>query len=119
MSDTDEKAESSKSHGRDWWLEKESFSAPPEDTPPPREDTPAPRPAQTQTKSGLSSLAKNLKCCYCQRLNRSDEWPLFGDRVPFYFQRAPGNYYVAIHCPFCNRDWYVVWDTGPGPMLRV
>jgi len=67
----------------------------------------------------LSWFAGNLMCRHCGEVNQTKEWPLNGDKVPFYYQKEPGNYNVKVHCPHCNKDWYVVWDDDPGPVMRL
>jgi hypothetical protein len=66
-----------------------------------------------------SRYANQLRCAYCAKLNVALEWPPQGDDVPFYFQtmerteKVPGAYRIKVHCSFCNKNWFVVWDEDP------
>lgn len=66
-----------------------------------------------------SRYAGNLRCAYCGQVNRSEYWPRNGDLAEFYFNtredvvQRPGLYRIAITCPYCYQDWYVVWDRNP------
>ncbi len=64
----------------------------------------------------ISLLANDLHCAHCHSQNAATEWPLNGDHTALYSQREPGQYSLAIHCPSCDKDWYVVWDMDPGPI---
>ena len=64
----------------------------------------------------MSQFAGNLKCYCCSKPNKTAQWPVNGDRVPFYYQSEPGNHTLTITCPHCGKDWYIVWDDNPGPM---
>lgn len=64
----------------------------------------------------LSQFANSLKCAYCGKIQGTKNWPLNGDLTPFYWQREPGNFSLAILCPNCGKEWYVVWDFDPGPI---
>jgi len=64
----------------------------------------------------MSKFAGNLKCEICSQPHPATEWPVNGDRVPFYFEREPGRYSVEVWCPKFDRPWYVVWDDDPGTM---
>lgn len=66
-----------------------------------------------------SQYAAKLVCKHCGQNNRSEDWPVDGDRTPLYYQTEPGHYQVKVHCPHCAKDWYVVWDQDPGPMRRL
>ena len=67
----------------------------------------------------FSRFANDLQCKYCGKVNVAPEWPPRGDYVPFYYQTPEeteeqrGAYTVEVHCPHCDRDWYVVWDSPP------
>jgi len=63
----------------------------------------------------ISEFADKLWCPRCGKPNKTSNWPLNGDMVPFYFQTEPGNYNLEVQCPQCNKRWYVVWDDNPGP----
>lgn len=67
----------------------------------------------------FSQYAGNLTCKHCGKQNSSSKWPKQGDLTPFYFQATPSRYQVTIHCPHCSKDWYVVWDSDPGPIEGV
>jgi hypothetical protein len=66
-----------------------------------------------------SQFAGRLRCAYCSQVNAATAWPRFGDAVPFYYQTKeetedkPGAHHVAVHCPHCGKDWFVVWDEDP------
>ena len=66
-----------------------------------------------------SKYAAKLICPHCGQNNRSEDWPVNGDRTPLYHQREPGRYQVKVHCPHCSEDWYVAWDQDPGPIRRL
>ena len=68
---------------------------------------------------GTSQFAGDLPCQYCSKKNAATRWPRNGDKVPFYYQKAPGKYYVAVTCPHCCKVWYVAWDDNPGPGCEV
>jgi hypothetical protein len=72
-----------------------------------------------RSKGHTSVYAGRLQCQRCGKTYQAEEWPLNGDRVPFYFQTEPGNFQVLARCPHCNKDWYVVWDDDPGPVTRL
>ncbi len=61
-----------------------------------------------------SIFSSSLKCPYCSQLNRSNQWPLHGDRTSFYIQKEAGHYNLPLKCPHCNKEWFVVWDEEPG-----
>lgn len=67
----------------------------------------------------FSQFANQMRCAYCSKTNTVTVWPRNGDMVPFYFQtrertdEAPGAYRVLVHCPDCEKDWFVVWDEDP------
>jgi len=67
----------------------------------------------------ISEFADKLWCPHCGKPNKTEEWPINGDRVPFYFQKEPGNHNVKVQCPHCNKEWYIVWDDYPGPVKRL
>jgi hypothetical protein len=62
-----------------------------------------------------SVFADKLRCAHCGETNAAKEWPANGDRVPFYYQREPGQFCLKLNCPHCKKDWYVAWDIDPGP----
>ena len=68
---------------------------------------------------GTSQFAGDLPCQYCSKKNAATRWPRNGDKVPFYYQKAPGKYYVAVTCPHCCKVWYVAWDDNPGHGCEV
>jgi len=63
----------------------------------------------------ISQFASKLRCKHCGKTHGAQEWPQYGDGIPFYYQAEPGRYQVKVRCPHCNQDWYVVWDDDPGP----
>lgn len=63
----------------------------------------------------ISEFANQLWCPHCGKTHGTKEWPVGGDIVPFCFEKEPGNYSLRLTCPYCGRDWYVVWDEDPGP----
>jgi hypothetical protein len=67
----------------------------------------------------ISQFANDLRCRHCGSPNSVDEWPLRGDAVPFYFQDDQGSYTQTVTCSSCGKDWYVVWDSDPGPMTPL
>ena len=67
----------------------------------------------------ISEFADKLWCPHCGKPNKTEEWPINGDRVPFYFQKEPGNHNVKVQCSHCNKEWYIVWDDNPGPVTRL
>lgn len=75
--------------------------------------------AQEELGIHISEFAGKLWCPHCGKPNRSEEWPLSGDMVPFYFQTEPGNYNLTVRCSHCGKEWYVVWDDNPGPVRRL
>jgi hypothetical protein len=66
-----------------------------------------------------SAFADQLICKYCGVENHATEWPSEGDAVPFAYEAEPGNFNLKVHCPHCERDWYVVWDENPGALEAV
>jgi Zn finger protein HypA/HybF involved in hydrogenase expression len=64
----------------------------------------------------ISLCADKLRCQHCGKIHGTEEWPVSGDRVPFYFQKEAGNYTLKVSCPHCGKDWHVVWDDNPGPI---
>ena len=64
----------------------------------------------------ISNYADQLRCAYCGKTCKSNNWPTRGDMTPFYFQKEEGNHSIAIQCPHCGTTWYVVWDSNPGPI---
>jgi len=66
-----------------------------------------------------SRYAAKLIRKHCGQSNRSEDWPIEGDKTPLYYQTQPGRYQVKVHCPHCAKDWYVVWDQDPGPIRRL
>lgn len=69
--------------------------------------------------TAFSRYANELRCAYCGKINVAPQWPSHGDLVGFYYQtleeseEVPGAYRIGVHCPYCHRDWYVVWDRNP------
>jgi hypothetical protein len=67
----------------------------------------------------FSRFANDLKCAYCGKQNVAPSWPRNGDNVAFYYQteertkEKSGIHRVKVHCQFCTKDWYVVWDQDP------
>ena len=68
------------------------------------------------TSAHKSAFADQLICKYCGVENHSTQWPSEGDSVPFAYEAEPGNFNVKVHCPDCEKDWYVVWDENPGQL---
>jgi len=66
-----------------------------------------------------SQFAGDLVCQYCFKKNQSKTWPVNGDMVPFYFQTDKGEFNLAVTCPLCGKEWYVVWDQNPGPIQTL
>jgi hypothetical protein len=62
----------------------------------------------------ISQFASKLRCEHCFKPNKSNQWPINGDAIPFYYQDKPGNYTLPVLCPHCGKEWYVVWDQNPG-----
>lgn len=66
-----------------------------------------------------SQFANELSCAYCGQLNVASRWPPHGDIVTLYFQTQEDTeetldaYKIKVHCPFCDKDWFVVWDEDP------
>ena len=66
-----------------------------------------------------SQFAANVRCAYCYKTSPAGNWPANGDRVPFYAQTAertedsPGAYRLAVSCPHCQKEWFVVWNENP------
>ena len=67
----------------------------------------------------ISLFAGKLSCQHCGKTHGSKQWPASGDSVPFYYQTEPGKYTLAVLCPHCKKEWYVVWDDNPGPIQPV
>jgi len=67
----------------------------------------------------FAEYAEDLPCAHCGAKNRAKQWPERGDLEPFYNQKEPGQYSVTVHCPSCNKDWYVVWDDNPGAVRQL
>jgi hypothetical protein len=67
----------------------------------------------------VSQFANQLLCPHCSKNNTATTWPRLGDAVPFFYQTkeetidTPGAYNVRIHCSYCEKDWFVVWDDDP------
>ena len=64
----------------------------------------------------MSEFANDLDCPHCWEKNKAKEWPLGGDRVPFVYKQEKGDFSMAVKCPHCGKEWYVVWDDNPGPV---
>ena len=64
----------------------------------------------------FSEFAGKLSCKHCGKAHGTNQWPVNGDMVPFYYQAEPGRYSLKVACPHCKKDWYVVWDANPGPI---
>jgi len=67
----------------------------------------------------ISEFADKLICQYCYKTHGTKSWPVNGDMVPFYHQKEPGNYNLKVTCPYCKKEWYVVWDDNPGPIKSL
>lgn len=67
----------------------------------------------------LSQFAGELSCLHCDAVISAIVWPLNGDAIPFYFEKAPGDYSVEIKCPDCGKTSFVVWDENPGPFEKL
>jgi len=67
----------------------------------------------------FAEYAEDLACAHCGAKNRAEQWPERGDLEPFFNQTEPGQYSFTVHCPSCNKDWYVVWDDNPGAMRQL
>lgn len=67
----------------------------------------------------LSQFSERVRCAYCRSPSPAADWPANGDMVPFYVQTAertdesPGAFRVAVTCPDCRKEWFVVWDEDP------
>jgi hypothetical protein len=67
----------------------------------------------------FSQFATQLRCVHCGNTHRAYQWPLNGDRTALYFQKEEGNYNLPVTCPKCQKEWYVVWDQDPGPIMPL
>jgi len=67
----------------------------------------------------FAEYAEDLACAHCGAKNRAEQWLERGDLEPFFNQTEPGQYSFTVHCPSCNKDWYVVWDDNPGAMRQL
>lgn len=67
----------------------------------------------------FSEFASDLRCQYCGKQHGATAWPQNGDMVAFYFQKESGQHSLEVKCPHCGKDWYVVWDDNPGPILPL
>ncbi len=67
----------------------------------------------------ISMFAGELRCRHCGQMHATDEWPERGDGVAFYYQDEPGRYSLTVSCPYCGKDWYIVWDDDPGPIMPL
>ncbi len=67
----------------------------------------------------ISLTASKLRCQHCNENHGTKVWPVNGDHVAFYFQKETGNYTLKVTCPYCKKDWYVVWDDNPGPIKQL
>jgi hypothetical protein len=67
----------------------------------------------------LSQFAGQLNCLHCDAVISTNDWPLNGDAVPFYFQESPGEYSIKINCSQCGKAMFVVWDDYPGPIEKL
>ena len=63
-----------------------------------------------------SQFAHDLDCQHCWKKNIAYKWPLGGDGVPFVFKKEKGDFSMAVNCPHCGKEWYVVWDANPEPV---
>ena len=64
-------------------------------------------------------MGKIVRCPHCGGRNETGEWRAAGHVVPYYCQEEPGNYNIKMHCPHCDKDWYIVWDSDPGPVIQL
>ena len=71
------------------------------------------------TSTQKSAFADQLICKYCGVENHTTQWPTDGDSVAFAYEAEPGNFNLKVHCPNCEKDWYVVWDENPGQLETV
>ncbi len=62
-------------------------------------------------------MGKIVSCPFCGGRNETKEWPVAGNIVPYYCQEEPGKFSIKMHCPHCDKDWYVVWDQDPGLVI--
>lgn len=91
--------------------EAESKSAPPSFA--------SPKTPQRNPAVAFSQFANDLHCAYCNKLNVAPQWPTHGDMVYFYAQtqektkERPGAHRIKVLCPFCNKEWFIVWDQSP------
>jgi Zn finger protein HypA/HybF involved in hydrogenase expression len=67
----------------------------------------------------LSQFANELRCQHCSEVHGAKQWPANGDMVPFYYQKDAGRFSLAVTCPHCGKEWYVVWDENPGPIMPL
>ena len=67
----------------------------------------------------ISQFASTIRCPCCSLLCATTQWPVNGDRVPFYAQRDTGKFQVPVDCGHCGKRWYVVWDEDPGPIQTL
>ncbi len=79
-------------------------------------DEPAASPSSSKAEESgeaFSSYAEQLRCPYCKHKAVCDSWPEYGDLIPFYFQKAPGDHQLVIECSSCGNEWFVVWEENP------
>ena len=67
----------------------------------------------------MSVYWNRLHCPHCSKTHSTRKWPINGDWIPFYYQKKPGNYNLEVTCPYCEKDWYVVWDRDPGLIRQI
>jgi Zn finger protein HypA/HybF involved in hydrogenase expression len=67
----------------------------------------------------LSEFANELRCQHCGETHGTKQWPVNGDMVPFYYQKEAGRYSLTVTCPHCGKEWNVVWDENPGPIMPL
>jgi hypothetical protein len=63
-----------------------------------------------------SNFAQDLCCQHCGETHGTPNWPVNGDKKPFYFEDEPGEHSLSVACPHCGKQWFVVWDVYPGPI---
>lgn len=66
-----------------------------------------------------SRYANKLRCPYCNKIHSLNDWPINGDYNPIYLQTEPRNYALFVTCQNCEKEWYVVWDNNPGPLMPL
>lgn len=73
--------------------------------------------------AGRIEMRDQMHCVYCNKRFPAPYWPRHGNMVGFYAESAervkvePGVYRLPLKCPFCNKTWYMVWDSDPGDAI--